>query len=149
MKVVVQRVREAQVSIDGHVHSKIFKGLLVLLGVGHGDASSKVEYLTDKLIKLRIFPDEAGKMNLNVTEAQGDILVVSQFTLYGDTRKGNRPSFVNAAPPALAEKLYEEFVSTLSRKLQKEIPTGKFAADMQVSLINDGPVTIVIDTKDT
>lgn len=146
MKAVIQRVQSASVTISGTVTSQINQGLLVLLGVTHQDTISDIEWLTNKLIGLRIFNDPDGAMNLSVMDVDGDILVVSQFTLYASTKKGNRPSFLEAAKPEKAIPLYEEFVSTLSRKRNKIIYTGEFGADMKVTLLNDGPVTIVIDT---
>jgi D-tyrosyl-tRNA(Tyr) deacylase len=140
-------VSEAKVTVDGEVTGKISRGLLVLLGVGHGDGEAEVNWLAEKLVGLRIFEDEAGKMNRSVVEAGGAMLVVSQFTLYGDARKGRRPSFTDAAPPELAERLYLEFVEKV-RSLGLEAATGKFREHMLVSLVNDGPVTLWIDTED-
>ncbi|AEE18486.1 D-aminoacyl-tRNA deacylase [Dokdonia sp. 4H-3-7-5] len=147
MKAVIQRVTEASVTIDGIVKSEINQGLLVLLGVTHDDTINDIEWLTNKIIGLRIFSDNDGAMNLSVGDVDGDILVISQFTLYASTKKGNRPSFLEAARPDKAIPMYEEFVSTLSRKRTKPTYTGEFGADMKVQLLNDGPVTIVIDTK--
>ena len=146
MKAVVQRVTQASVTIDGVVISEIKQGLLVLLGITHDDTEADIEWLTNKLIGLRIFGDSEGAMNLSVTDVDGDILVISQFTLFASTKKGNRPSFLEAARPEKAIPLYEEFVSTLSRKRNKPTYTGEFGADMKVQLLYDGPVTIVIDT---
>lgn len=147
MKAVIQRVTEASVTINGVVKSEIDQGLLVLLGVTHDDTKEDIEWLANKIIGLRIFSDNDGAMNLSVGDVDGDILVISQFTLYASTKKGNRPSFLEAARPDKAIPMYEEFVSTLSRKRNKPTYTGEFGADMKVQLLNDGPVTIVIDTK--
>ncbi len=147
MKAVIQRVTEASVTINGVVKSEIKQGLLVLLGVTHDDTKEDIEWLTNKIIGLRIFSDNDGAMNLSVGDVDGDILVISQFTLFASTKKGNRPSFLEAARPDKAIPMYEEFVSTLSRKRNKPTYTGEFGADMKVQLLNDGPVTIVIDTK--
>lgn len=146
MKAVIQRVSEASVTIDGAVKSTIGQGLLVLLGITHKDTSQDIDWLTNKIIGLRIFSDENSAMNLSVEDVDGDILVVSQFTLHASTKKGNRPSFLEAAQPEQAIPLYEEFVSTLSRKRIKRTYTGEFGANMQVHLLNDGPVTIIIDS---
>lgn len=147
MKAVIQRVTQASVTINGVVKSEIKSGLLVLLGVTHEDTKEDIEWLSNKIIGLRIFGDAQGAMNLSVGDIDGDILVISQFTLFASTKKGNRPSFLQAARPEHAVPMYEEFVSTLSRKRNKSTYTGEFGADMKVQLINDGPVTIVIDTK--
>lgn len=147
MRVVIQRVSKASVSIDGQVTAQIEKGYLILLGITVLDTKEDIEWLTNKIKGMRIFSDDQGAMNLSLEQVGGEALVVSQFTLYASTKKGNRPSFIAAAPPEIAIPLYEDFVSTLSRKLNKAIPTGTFGADMQISLINDGPVTIVIDSK--
>ena len=147
MKAVVQRVSSASVTINKIVTSEIKIGLLVLLGITHNDGSEDIDWLTKKLIGLRIFSNDQGLMNLSVNEVDGDILVISQFTLFASTKKGNRPSFLEAARPDVAIPLYEEFVDTLSRKLKKPVFTGEFGADMKVELLNDGPVTIVIDTQ--
>ncbi|GAK88657.1 D-tyrosyl-tRNA(Tyr) deacylase [Nonlabens ulvanivorans] len=147
MRVVLQRVSEASVTIDNVIHGEIEHGLLVLLGVTSTDGQEDIDWLVNKIAGMRIFSDHDDKMNLNISDVKGNILVVSQFTLFASTKKGNRPSFINAARPELAIPLYESFVSTLSRKLEKEIPTGKFGADMKVALTNDGPVTILIDSK--
>lgn len=142
MVALLQRVRSAAVDIAGERVAEIAPGLLVLLGVGHDDNENTAAALAKKTAALRIFSDEAGKMNLSVTDIKGEVLVVSQFTLMADTQKGNRPSFVAAAKPELAVPMYEFFVAELGKLLGKEIKTGRFAADMQVSLVNDGPVTI-------
>lgn len=147
MRIVIQRVSSASVTIDGTVRSAIAgPGLLVLVGVGHEDGAEDVEYLVKKTVALRIFDDEAGVMNRSVVEAGGDILVVSQFTLMASTRKGNRPSYIAAAPPEVAVPLYESYCRRLSEALGKPVGTGVFGADMKVALVNDGPVTILIDS---
>lgn len=147
MKVVIQRVSKASVTITGQVKAKIAKGLLVLLGIEEEDDKSDIEWLVPKIISLRIFNDADEKMNLSVSDIDGDILVISQFTLHASTKKGNRPSFIKAARPDKANQLYQEFVKNLSDLYKREIFTGSFGADMKVELINDGPVTIIIDTK--
>lgn len=147
MIAVIQRVSEASVSIEGAVKSKISKGLMVLLGVGHDDEAEDAEWLAKKIIGMRIFGDAEGKMNLSLPEINGDILIVSQFTLQASTKKGNRPSFIEAARPEKAIPLYEKFTELCEKELGKRAFTGEFGADMQVNLTNDGPVTIVIDTK--
>lgn len=145
MRACVQRVSEARVCVDGEVVGQIQTGLVVLLGVGHEDGAAEVEWLADKVIGLRVFEDDAGKMNRSIAEAGGAMLVVSQFTLYGDCRRGRRPSFTEAAPPELAKRLYEAFVARV-RAAGIKVATGKFREHMQVSLTNDGPVTLWIDT---
>jgi D-tyrosyl-tRNA(Tyr) deacylase len=147
MRVVIQRVSEAAVKIDGTIVGEISKGLLVLLGIAQEDTEQDALYLLQKLINLRIFSDADGKMNLSVQDCGGELLVVSQFTLYADTKKGNRPSYIRAARPELAIPLYEFFLRELQKQFQGSIQTGKFGADMKVSLINDGPVTIIIDSR--
>lgn len=147
MIAVIQRVSKASVAIDGLVKSSISQGLLVLLGVAHDDNSEDVEWLSKKICDMRIFSDTEGKMNLSVKEIGGDILLVSQFTLHAQTKKGNRPSFIEAARPEIAIPLYEEMISAISIALGKEVFTGTFGADMKVELLNDGPVTIIIDSK--
>ncbi|NIK73553.1 D-tyrosyl-tRNA(Tyr) deacylase [Thermonema lapsum] len=147
MIAVIQRVLEASVTIEGKQYSKIGKGLLVLLGVGQSDTSEDVDWLAKKLVNMRIFEDEEGKMNRSLIDAQGELLVVSQFTLHASTKKGNRPSFIEAAPPDLAIPLYESFVAQCAALMAKEVKTGVFGADMKVALVNDGPVTIIVDTK--
>ncbi len=148
MRAVVQRVGRAQVSVGEEGVGKIDAGLLVLLGVGKDDTSADAEYLASKVVGLRIFEDENGKMNRSVVEAGGAVLAVSQFTLYGDVRKGQRPSFDEAAPPQLANELYEFFVRKI-REAGVPCETGRFQAMMQVELVNDGPVTILLDSKRT
>lgn len=145
MKAVIQRVREASVTVEGAVVGAIGPGLLVLLGVAHGDTESAAAWLVEKILGLRIFEDAAGKMNLSLLETGGAMLVVSQFTLYGDTRKGRRPSFDGAARPEQANRLYEHFVA-LARARGVHVETGVFQAMMQVSLVNDGPVTLICES---
>lgn len=147
MRALVQRVCRASVEVDGQQIGAIGTGLLVLLGVTHTDGQADLDYLTGKVSKLRIFSDEAGKMNRSVSDIGGSILVVPQFTLYGDTRRGNRPGFDQAAQPDQANLLYEQFCTALI-KLGIPVSTGQFAADMKVSLINDGPVTLMIDSAE-
>jgi len=146
MRAVIQRVQEARVEVDGEVIGKIGQGFLVLLGVRKDDTEEDVRYLADKVTGLRIFEDEAGKINLSISEVKGEILAVSQFTLYGDCRKGRRPSFDEAAPPDVAERLYELFVEEI-RKSGMKVETGRFRALMDVYLINSGPVTILLDSR--
>lgn len=146
MRSVVQRVTAARVEVDGEVVGQIGPGLLVLLGVMIDDEVADAKFMAEKIVGLRIFNDDAGKMNRDVRDCAGSILVVSQFTLAGDVRKGRRPSFVNAAPPAVGERLYLETVEQI-RKMGVDVATGKFRADMKVHLVNDGPVTILLDSK--
>ena len=148
MRVVIQRVSSASVSIGGKVHSAIGAGLMVLLGVGHDDGQEDIDWLVRKVAGLRIFDDEAGVMNRSVVEIGGEALVVSQFTLMASTRKGNRPSYIGAAGHEVAIPLYESFCQALSEAVGRPVGTGEFGADMQVALVNDGPVTICIDSKD-
>ena len=147
MRTVLQRVSKASVTVDGEIVSSIGNGLLVLLGVEDADAKEDIEWLTQKIANLRIFNDGNGVMNRSVMDVGGDIIVVSQFTLHAQTKKGNRPSYIKAAKPDVAIPLYEEFVKVLEQKTGKKGGTGIFGADMKVELLNDGPVTIVIDTK--
>ena len=147
MIAVVQRVSEAQLHINQQLHANIEKGFVVLLGIHETDTMEDVQYLSNKIIGLRIFSDAEGKMNLDLSQVNGDILLVSQFTLIASTKKGNRPSFIEASRPENAIPLYEEMTRQLTFKLTKPIQTGDFGADMKVSLINDGPVTIIIDSK--
>lgn len=147
MRVVIQRVKEAEVVINQKSVGKIAQGFMILLGIHESDTAEDVAYLVRKISKLRVFEDDAGKMNLSIQDIQGSILSVSQFTLYADTKKGNRPSFIEAARPESATPLYELFNKQL-KEMGIHVETGEFGADMAVSLINDGPVTIVIDTKD-
>jgi len=146
MRAVIQRVKSAEVSVDGRVSGKIEKGLLLLLGVGKGDSENDVSFLTSKIPELRIFEDESGKFNLSLKEIGGEMLVVSQFTLYADCRKGRRPSFTDAEEPETAKYLYEKFISRL-RDRGITVQTGEFQAKMEVHLINDGPVTLILDSK--
>ncbi len=147
MRAVVQRVTEARVSIDGAVNGTIQSGLLVLLAIEESDTAEDIEWLSGKVVRLRVFDDQNGVMNLSVQEAQGSILLVSQFTLYASTRKGNRPSYSRSARPEIAIPLYQQFTRRLEQDLGKPVATGEFGADMQVSLVNDGPVTIIIDSR--
>ncbi len=144
MKIVLQRVASASVSVDGEVCGKIGKGYLLLVGIGKGDTEEDCRRLADKIINLRIFSDENDKINLNISSVNGEMLIVSQFTLYADCRKGNRPNFIQAAEPTEAERLYEYFVSYCIDKYP-HVKTGKFGADMKVELINDGPFTVVLE----
>jgi D-tyrosyl-tRNA(Tyr) deacylase len=146
MRACVQRVSQAAVVVGAETVGQIGHGLLVLLGVSHSDTSDDASYLADKIVELRIFPDHAGKMNRSLAESGGAMLVVSQFTLYGDCRKGRRPSFIDAASPEKGEQLYQEFVAVV-RGRGVEVATGRFRAHMQVSLINDGPVTMLLDSQ--
>jgi D-tyrosyl-tRNA(Tyr) deacylase len=147
MIVVIQRVSESSVKIDGQVKSSIGEGLMILLGIEDADGQEDVDWLSKKIVNLRIFPDEAGVMNRSVLEVGGEILLISQFTLHASTKKGNRPSYIAAAKPDIAIPLYEKMIESLESELGKSIGTGEFGADMKVSLINDGPVTILIDSK--
>ena len=147
MIAAIQRVAEASVKISGKVHGDIQTGLLVLIGIETADDSNDIDWLVNKIINLRIFPDEKGVMNLSLADIDGEVLVISQFTLQASTKKGNRPSYIKAARPEIAIPLYEEFVTLINGKLNKQVKTGEFGADMKVSLINDGPVTIIINTK--
>jgi len=147
MRAVIQRVLEASVEIEGRTVSRIGTGLLVLLGVEDGDTPDDVAWLSGKVAKMRIFSDPEGKMNQSVTEAGGEIIVVSQFTLHASTKKGNRPSFLISAVPAISEPLYEQFCAALKRETAKPVGRGIFGADMKVALVNDGPVTILIDSR--
>lgn len=149
MRALIQRVKEASVKVDGEVRGRIDKGLLVLLGVSNADGPEAAGMLARRCADLRIFEDDQGKMNRSIRETGGSALVVSQFTLYADTRRGNRPSFTGAAPPAIAETRYEEFVGALRAELgEKNVQTGVFRAMMDVSLVNEGPVTLMIQSKD-
>ncbi|HRF69279.1 MAG TPA: D-aminoacyl-tRNA deacylase [Muribaculum sp.] len=147
MRLVIQRVSSASVSVDGKLHSAVDRGMLVLVGVENGDTEADMQWLAAKTVSLRIFDDENGVMNRSVADVGGDILAVSQFTLTASTRKGNRPSYIRAAGHELAVPLYENFCMELSRLLGREVKRGIFGADMKVSLVNDGPVTIVIDSR--
>lgn len=147
MRVVIQRVSEASVTINGELNGSIGPGLLVLAGFEEADEKDDLEWMARKISQLRIFNDDEGRMNHSVQDVDGELLVVSQFTLHANTRKGTRPSFVKAAKPPVAIPLYEQFVKTLSAYAGKTVQTGEFGADMQVALVNDGPVTITMDTK--
>ena len=146
MRILVQRVSEASVKIDNKIHGAIEQGLLLLVGIEHEDTEEDAKWVSQKIVNLRIFSDEAGKMNLSSSEIEGDFLVISQFTLHASTKKGNRPSYIKAARPEKAIPLYEYFIKEL-KLLDHKVETGIFGADMKVSLINDGPVTIWIDSK--
>ena len=146
MRAVIQRVSRAKVSVDGETTGEIGKGILVLLGVSREDSEKEADYLLEKTLNLRIFEDDAGKMNLSLLDIKGDLLVVSQFTLYGDSRKGRRPSYIKAAEPVEANRLYEYFVAQARKHLEK-VETGRFQAMMDVELVNDGPVTILLDSS--
>lgn len=148
MRLVIQRVNHASVKVDGANVGAIDKGLLLLLGVGPDDDDEDISYLTNKVLNMRLFPDDHGKMSLSVKDINGGILVISQFTLFASTKKGNRPSFSKAASPEMAKQLYDEFVEKLWHEGNIPIQTGQFAADMKVSLENDGPVTITMDSKE-
>lgn len=147
MVVVIQRVSEASVSISGSIFSAIGHGLLVLVGMEETDAQEDITWLATKIVNLRIFNDEAGVMNVSVKDVAGEVLIVSQFTLQASTKKGNRPSYIKAARPEVAVPLYQAFVAAVKRELGKSVMTGQFGADMKVALINDGPVTILMDSK--
>lgn len=148
MIAVIQRVLESSVQIDNQINGQIGQGLMILLGIEEADDNSDIEWLSNKIINLRIFNDENEVMNKSIMDQLGEILLISQFTLHASTKKGNRPSYIKAARPDVAVPLYEQMINSLEQKLGKAIETGEFGADMKVSLINDGPVTIIIDTKD-
>lgn len=147
MKIVLQRVTQASVTINEQLYSSISKGMLILVGIQSDDTDDDIDWLASKIVNLRIFDDENGVMNKSILDTNGEILAVSQFTLMARTKKGNRPSYIDAAPPAISIPLYEKFVSTLTKELHKPVQTGQFGAEMKVELINDGPVTIIIDSK--
>ena len=147
MRAVIQRVTKASVTIEGKINGQIENGLLVLMGIEDADTSEDIEWLSSKIVNLRIFNDEKGVMNISVKDIGGNILLISQFTLHASTKKGNRPSYIKASKPGIAIPIYEKLIEQLSIDLGKEIQTGIFGADMKVELLNDGPVTIVIDTK--
>lgn len=147
MIVVIQRVSESAVKIEGKIKSQIGTGLMILLGIEEADGQEDIEWLSKKIVNLRIFPDEIGVMNRSVLEVGGEILLISQFTLHASTKKGNRPSYIKAAKPDIAVPMYEKMIQALETELGKPIGTGEFGADMKVSLVNDGPVTIVMDSK--
>lgn len=147
MRVVVQRVLESSVTVDHTVVGSIGKGLCVFLGIGHNDTEKDAAFLAKKIVRLRVFPDEVGKMSLSVADIQGEIIVVSQFTLYGSCSKGCRPDFTEAAPPQIAELLYKKFLEEIEKELHKAPQSGRFRELMTVSIVNDGPVTLLIDSK--
>ncbi|MBQ6690136.1 MAG: D-tyrosyl-tRNA(Tyr) deacylase [Rikenellaceae bacterium] len=147
MRLLIQRVREASVTIEGEVRSQIGQGLLVLVGIEEADGDEDIEWLAGKLLRLRIFDDEQGVMNLDVQQVGGELLIVSQFTLFASTRKGNRPSYIRSAGEAISRPLYEGFVRRVEELSGRAVGTGEFGADMQVALVNDGPVTIWIDSR--
>ena len=147
MRTVLQRVSKASVTVDGQIISSIDEGLLILLGVEDADTKEDIDWLTNKILNLRIFNDENEVMNRSVMDVDGEIIVVSQFTLHAQTKKGNRPSYIKAAKPDIAVPMYEDFIRTLEQKLGKKVGAGVFGADMKVELLNDGPVTITMDTK--
>jgi D-tyrosyl-tRNA(Tyr) deacylase len=147
MRVVIQRVSEASVKVDGIITGAIQKGLLVLVGIEDADTIEDIEWISSKIVNLRIFDDAAGVMNLSVKDMDGEVLLVSQFTLHAATKKGNRPSYIKASKPDIAIPMYEKLIVQLKNDLGKEIPTGIFGADMKVQLLNDGPVTIMMDSK--
>jgi len=149
MRAVVQRVKRAEVRVEGSIIGKIEKGILVLLGVGEDDENKDMEYMADKIMNLRIFEDDNDKMNLSVLDVGGNVLVVSQFTLYGDCRKGNRPSYSTAARPEKAKAYYDKFIEYISNKYGIKVESGVFQASMEVDFINDGPVTLMLDSKKT
>lgn len=147
MKAVIQRVKHAQVNVNGEIVGKIDKGLLVFLGIGNDDNQSDSDYLIRKILNLRIFNDCESKMNLSLKDVNSELLVISQFTLYADTQKGNRPSYTSAAPPIIAKEMYNSFLSKLEIEFGKKVEAGIFGTDMKVQILNDGPVTIIIDSK--
>jgi len=147
MRLVIQRVTEASVKVDGEIVGAIQNGLMVLVGIEDADSQEDIEWLAGKVSNLRIFDDAEGVMNLSVKEVQGDILLISQFTLHASTKKGNRPSYINASKPPIAIPLYEAMIQQLEKEMGKSIQTGRFGADMKVTLLNNGPVTIIMDSK--
>ena len=147
MRVVIQRVSQASVSIEGQIYSEIQQGLLVLLGIEHSDAEQDIEWLSKKIANLRIFVDDNNQINKSIIDINGQLLVVSQFTLHAKTKKGNRPSFIEAARPEFAKPLYENFIKRLTLDSKSQVLSGKFGANMKVNLCNDGPVTLIIDSK--
>ena len=147
MRIVIQKVKEASVSVENKTISSIKKGLLILVGIENADTQEDINYLVKKVVQLRVFGDENGVMNLSVKDVGGDIIVVSQFTLHANTKKGNRPSYIRAAKPDFSIPMYENFIAEMESALGKKVGTGKFGAKMDVALINDGPVTIIIDSK--
>ena len=147
MRLLIQRVRRASVGIDGREHSHIGRGLLALVGIEEADGQEDIDWLAGKLLRLRVFDDERGVMNLDVGQIGGEVMIVSQFTLFASTRKGNRPSYIRSAPEAVSRPLYERFVAAVERASGRAVATGVFGADMKIELVNDGPVTIWIDSK--
>ena len=147
MRILIQRVTEARCRIDGEVHSEIGNGLMVLVGVGRDESQEDVEWLAKKLVNMRIFDDENGVMNRSVIDVEGEVMIVSQFTLHAMTQKGNRPSWINAAPEAISRPIYNDFIACVERLMGRNVATGSFGADMKIELINDGPVTIWVDSK--
>lgn len=148
MRAVIQRVSRASVSVDDEIRGEIGQGLVVLLGIRHGDTEADLQWLVEKIVHLRIFGDQQGKMNLSVADIDGDVLIISQFTLYGDCRKGRRPGFSSAAAPEIAERLYQKFITEVRRR-ELNVATGIFQAEMQLALTNDGPVTLLLDSEKT
>ena len=147
MKAVLQRVSRGEVRIDNNIAGKVGKGFVILLGVGQDDTQEDIDWLVRKITQMRVFADGDGKMNLDIQQVRGECLVISQFTLHASTKKGNRPSFIHAAPPDVAEKLYKQFVKSMEIVLPSKIQTGEFGAFMEIQLVNDGPVTILLDTR--
>jgi D-tyrosyl-tRNA(Tyr) deacylase len=147
MRAIIQRVTKASVAINGKIKSSVGSGLLVLIGIEESDTDTDIEWLSKKIIQMRIFADEDGKMNLSLQDIKGELLLISQFTLFASVKKGNRPGFTRSAKPEIAIPLYEKFIHETEKLLAKKISTGEFGADMQVELLNDGPVTIIIDSK--
>lgn len=147
MRAVIQRVSRASVEINNEIKGKIGQGLVVLIGIEEGDTQEDITWLSQKIIKMRIFPDDKKAMNISVQDIDGEVMIISQFTLHASTKKGNRPSFIRAAKPEISKPLYEQFVTSFSKQFKKPVATGEFGADMKVSLINDGPVSIIIDSK--
>lgn len=147
MRAVIQKVKRARVSIEGNIYSEISEGLLVLVGIEDADTEEDIEWLCGKIVRLRIFDDENGVMNLSVEDIKGEIMAVSQFTLHASTKKGNRPTYIHASKPEFARPMYEKFVAELQNLSSKEVKRGVFGADMQIELVNNGPTTIIIDTK--
>ncbi|HBI02037.1 MAG TPA: D-aminoacyl-tRNA deacylase [Flavobacterium sp.] len=147
MKAVIQRVSQSSVTIEGEIVASIQKGLLVLVGIEESDSKEDIEWLSTKIVNLRIFGDQNDVMNLSVKDIDGEMIIVSQFTLHASTKKGNRPSYIKAAKPEIAIPIYEKFILQIEKELEKKVQTGQFGADMKVVLLNDGPVTILIDTK--
>lgn len=148
MRALIQRVSSAKVVIEGEISGEIERGILVLLGITHEDSSRDIDWLIRKITQLRIFTDQDGKMNLSVQDVQGGLLVISQFTLFADSKKGNRPSYTNSARPEIAIPLYNQFLEQLRKQFDGPVETGRFGADMKVSLLNDGPVTIMLDSRE-